>query len=54
MSATQAVDLPVTAPRTYAGVEGAVVIDGASVRFDDQLAVDGISLTVPTGTILGA
>ncbi len=23
------------------------------VRFDDQVAVDGISLTVPTGSILG-
>jgi ABC-2 type transport system ATP-binding protein len=53
VSATQAVDLPITAPRTIAGVADAVVIDGASVRFDDQLAVDEISLTVPTGTILG-
>ena len=31
----------------------AVVIDDVSVRFDDQLAVDGISLDVPAGTILG-
>lgn len=53
VSATQAADLPITAPRAYAGVADAVVIDGASVRFDDQLAVDGISLTVPSGTILG-
>jgi len=30
-----------------------VVVDGATVRFDDQLAVDGISLIVPAGTILG-
>jgi ABC-2 type transport system ATP-binding protein len=30
-----------------------VVIDDASVRFDDQLAVDGVSLAIPTGTILG-
>jgi len=30
-----------------------VVIDGASVRFADELAVDDISLVVPAGTILG-
>jgi ABC-2 type transport system ATP-binding protein len=30
-----------------------VVIDGASVRFPDGLAVDDISLVVPAGTILG-
>jgi len=30
-----------------------VIVDDASVRFDDQLAVDGISLVVPAGTILG-
>jgi len=31
----------------------AVVIDGASVQFADELAVDDISLVVPAGTILG-
>jgi ABC-2 type transport system ATP-binding protein len=30
-----------------------VLVDDASVRFADQLAVDGISLTVQPGTILG-
>ena len=30
-----------------------VVVDNATVRFQDQLAVDGISLTVPEGIILG-
>lgn len=53
MSATQAVDLPITQPRTIQGVPDAVVIDKATVRFDDQLAVNEVSLTVPTGTILG-
>ncbi len=33
--------------------EAAVVIDGATKRFGDDIAVDGISLTVRTGTILG-
>jgi ABC-2 type transport system ATP-binding protein len=36
-----------------ASPDSAVVIDGASRRFGDQLAVDDISLTVPSGTILG-
>lgn len=31
----------------------AVVIDSATMRFGDDTAVDAISLTVPTGTILG-
>ena len=31
----------------------AVVIDAATMRFGDDTAVDAISLTVPTGTILG-
>ena len=31
----------------------AVVIDGATKRFGDDTAVDGISLSVPSGTILG-
>ena len=33
--------------------EAAVVIEDAVVRFSDQVAVDGISLIVPAGTILG-
>lgn len=45
---------PRTDERTTAGVaDAAVVIDHATVQFSDQLAVDGISLTVPAGTILG-
>lgn len=35
------------------GAADAVVVDGVSVRFPDQLAVDDISLVVPAGTILG-
>jgi ABC-2 type transport system ATP-binding protein len=53
VSTTEAVAAPLPAPRTLRGVPNAVVIDGASVQFDDQLAVDGISLTVQSGTILG-
>jgi ABC-2 type transport system ATP-binding protein len=34
-------------------VDGAVVIDHATKRFGDDIAVDDISLTVRTGTILG-
>ncbi len=34
-------------------VPDAVVIDGATKRFGDDVAVDAIDLTVPTGTILG-
>jgi ABC-2 type transport system ATP-binding protein len=33
--------------------EAAVVIDGVTKRFGDDIAVDGISLTVRTGTIVG-
>lgn len=33
--------------------DSAVIIDGATKRFGDETAVDGISLTVRTGTILG-
>jgi ABC-2 type transport system ATP-binding protein len=33
--------------------EAAVVIDGVTKRFGDDIAVDGISLTVRAGTILG-
>jgi ABC-2 type transport system ATP-binding protein len=53
VGAIQAVELPITAPRAMHDGPNAVVIDGASVRFPDQLAVDHISLTVQNGTILG-
>jgi ABC-2 type transport system ATP-binding protein len=53
VSATQAVDLPITQPRTLQGVPDAVVIDGATMRFDDQLAVEDVSFSVSTGAILG-
>jgi ABC-2 type transport system ATP-binding protein len=48
-----------SSPATAAGpdaaraADAAVVIDDATVQFADQLAVDGISLTVPAGIILG-
>jgi len=38
---------------TLPDTEAAVVIDGVTKRFGEDLAVDGISLTVRTGTILG-
>jgi ABC-2 type transport system ATP-binding protein len=50
---TQADEGSITRPRTYHGDSDAVVIDGASVRFDDQVAVDDISLSVASGTIVG-
>ena len=53
MGATQAVDLPITQPRTLQGPADAVVIDNATVKFGDQLAVNGVSFAVPSGTILG-
>lgn len=53
VGASQAVEMPISAPRALQGVPNAVVIDGASVQFPDQLAVDRISLTVQSGTILG-
>ena len=53
VGATQAVELPISAPRALHGVPNAVVIDAASVKFPGQLAVDAISLTVQGGTILG-
>jgi ABC-2 type transport system ATP-binding protein len=43
-------DDPASAPPAS---PSAVVIDDASVQFADQLALDGISLTVPAGIILG-
>jgi ABC-2 type transport system ATP-binding protein len=42
---------PVGAPR--AGTVDAVVVDDVTMRFDDQLAVDGITMAIPAGTILG-
>jgi ABC-2 type transport system ATP-binding protein len=34
-------------------VDDAVVVDDVVVRFDDQLALDGVSMAVPTGSIVG-
>jgi ABC-2 type transport system ATP-binding protein len=53
VSATEAVDLAFAQPPSAHGVPDPIVIDNATVRFSDQLAVDGVSLTVPGGTILG-
>jgi ABC-2 type transport system ATP-binding protein len=36
-----------------AGTDDAVVVDDVTMRFDDQLAVDGITMAIPAGTILG-
>ncbi len=44
---------PSAAPGPGEARDDAVVIDDVTMRFSDQLAVDGISLAVPTGTILG-
>ena len=48
-------DVPITAvpPGIASGEDVAVVVENAVVRFSDQLGVDGISLVVPAGTILG-
>jgi ABC-2 type transport system ATP-binding protein len=35
------------------GPQDAVVVDDVLVRFDDQLALDHVSMTVPTGSIVG-
>ena len=40
-------------PAAPPATSSAVVIDDASVQFADQLAVDGISLTVPASAVLG-
>ena len=42
-----------TAAPGGSGAPDAVVLDGVTVKFPDQLAIDGISLTVPAGAILG-
>ena len=46
---------PVAEPRAQRipDSEAAVIVEGATKRFGDDIAVDGISLTVRTGTILG-
>jgi ABC-2 type transport system ATP-binding protein len=43
---------PTSAPGGSAAPD-AVVLDGVTVKFPDQLAIDGISLAVPAGAILG-
>ena len=45
--------MDVTPSPAEAVVPDAVVIDGATKRFGDDVAVDAIDLTVPTGIILG-
>src|SRR6187551_3496610 len=58
----QAPDAPTELPPALPGstatpdapsTDAAVVIDSATKRFGDDVAVDGISLTVQKGTILG-
>ena len=44
---------PGPSPAPGTGTADAVVIDGVSVQFPEQLAVDDISLVVPAGAILG-
>jgi ABC-2 type transport system ATP-binding protein len=36
-----------------AGPRDAVIVEDVVVRFDDQVALDGVSMTVPTGSIVG-
>ena len=40
-------------PPTRDPARDAVVVENVTMRFDEQLAVDGISLVISTGTILG-
>lgn len=42
-----------TPPDRQTSLDAAVVVEGATKRFGDDVAVDDLSLTVPTGTILG-
>jgi hypothetical protein len=42
-----------TSPDPASGAPAAVIVDDVSMRFDDQLAVDSISIALPAGTILG-
>jgi ABC-type multidrug transport system, ATPase component len=52
--ATTTTDRPSPSPPPAGDATGeVVVVDDATVRFAEQLAVDGISLVVPAGTILG-
>jgi ABC-2 type transport system ATP-binding protein len=52
--ATRAVTPVLENPVTQeAAVQDAVVVDDVVVRFDDQVAVEGISMAVPTGSIVG-
>jgi ABC-2 type transport system ATP-binding protein len=53
VSTTRAADLPIHLPRVAEGREDSVVVSGATVRFNGQVALDHVSFTVPHGTILG-
>ena len=52
-TAPSATDAPAAATPATTNGEAAVVIDGATMRFGEDTAVDAISLTVLRGTILG-
>jgi ABC-2 type transport system ATP-binding protein len=53
VSTAHAVDLPMSMPRVAVGREDAVVVSDATVRYNDQVALDHVSFNVPSGTILG-
>jgi ABC-2 type transport system ATP-binding protein len=52
-STTIAPSTTAEAPEGVTDRDHVVVIKDAVMRFDDQVAVDGVSLVVPSGTILG-
>ena len=53
MPATSTDAPPAPPPIRASEADGAVVMNDVTMQFADQLAVDGISLVVPAGTILG-